>query len=261
LGALVGVGLLVSAGIFIGRNVAYQYGDNRYSMLERRGLLDDLRQRMYNRFLLPGRESIRPGMMGRNNTRQGIQGLFRNDTYTGAPLTIESAKTAVESYLTSLNNEDLYLKEIMVFNENAYAVIAETSTGKGAMELLVNPAKSSVIPEIGPNRMWNTKYGHMMNSNCGQNQQGICANNQLSTAVITENSVSAEQALQYGQEYLDENITGASVADDATEFYGYYSMDYLIDGKPAGMLSVNGFTGQVWLHTWHGTFIEEWEAQ
>jgi hypothetical protein len=28
------------------------------------------------------------------------------------------------------------------------------------------------------------------------------------------------------------------------------------EGKTLGMLSVNAFTGQVWVHTWHGTFLE-----
>jgi hypothetical protein len=36
-------------------------------------------------------------------------------------------------------------------------------------------------------------------------------------------------------------------------------MDFLKDGKVAGMLSVNGYTGQVWYHTWHGNFISERE--
>jgi hypothetical protein len=38
---------------------------------------------------------------------------------------------------------------------------------------------------------------------------------------------------------------------------GYFTMDFLKDGMPAGMLSVNGATGQVWYHTWHGAFIGE----
>ena len=31
------------------------------------------------------------------------------------------------------------------------------------------------------------------------------------------------------------------------------------DGKIIGMLSVNGYNGQIFLHTWHGTFIQEVE--
>jgi hypothetical protein len=27
------------------------------------------------------------------------------------------------------------------------------------------------------------------------------------------------------------------------------------NGTIAGMLSVNGYSGQVWYHSWHGTFI------
>jgi len=29
------------------------------------------------------------------------------------------------------------------------------------------------------------------------------------------------------------------------------------DGKVIGMLSVNGTSGQVWYHTWHGAFVQE----
>jgi len=32
-----------------------------------------------------------------------------------------------------------------------------------------------------------------------------------------------------------------------------------LNGNDYGMLSVNGYTGQGWFHTWHGTFIQEWE--
>jgi heat shock protein HslJ len=41
------------------------------------------------------------------------------------------------------------------------------------------------------------------------------------------------------------------------QFYGYYTLDFSKDGKVSGMLSVNGYSGQVFLHTWHGSFIEE----
>jgi hypothetical protein len=54
-------------------------------------------------------------------------------------------------------------------------------------------------------------------------------------------------------------ITGATAATDPTQFYGYYTIDFEKDGKVIGMLSVNGYSGQVFLHTWHGTFIEEAE--
>jgi len=56
---------------------------------------------------------------------------------------------------------------------------------------------------------------------------------------------------------LDTNLNGAVAESDATQFYGYYTVDFTINRNTAGMLSINGYTGQVWLHTWHGTFIQE----
>ncbi|HEY3290204.1 MAG TPA: hypothetical protein VGK87_08770, partial [Anaerolineae bacterium] len=66
----------------------------------------------------------------------------------------------------------------------------------------------------------------------------------------------AADALKAAQAYLDANLPGAKTAEDADTFYGYYTIEILRDGKVAGMLSVNGFTSQVFLHTWHGNFID-----
>ena len=72
-----------------------------------------------------------------------------------------------------------------------------------------------------------------------------------------EMTVTSEKAIEYAQKFLDANISGATAATDPIQFYGYYTLDFEKDGKVAGMLSVNGYSGQVFLHTWHGTFIEE----
>jgi hypothetical protein len=40
------------------------------------------------------------------------------------------------------------------------------------------------------------------------------------------------------------------------QFPGYYTVHILKSGKVTGMLSVNGYSGQVWYHTWHGAFIQ-----
>jgi len=74
--------------------------------------------------------------------------------------------------------------------------------------------------------------------------------------VSAEMPVSAQQALDNAQKYLDAYQPGTETAEDADPFYGYYTIDTLRDGKVVGMLSVNGYNGQVFLHTWHGNFIE-----
>lgn len=78
--------------------------------------------------------------------------------------------------------------------------------------------------------------------------------------VNAEMTVTPEQAIEYAQQYLDANLAGARV-EHPMPFYGYYSLDFEKDGKVAGMLSVNGYSGQVFLHTWHGTFVEETEYE
>ncbi len=72
-------------------------------------------------------------------------------------------------------------------------------------------------------------------------------------------TVTAEDAVKITQGYLDDQFPGTQAASEADPFYGYYTLDILKDGEPVGMLSVNGYSGAVFLHTWHGNFIEMWE--
>ena len=43
--------------------------------------------------------------------------------------------------------------------------------------------------------------------------------------------------------------------EEAERFYGYYTLHVLTNGQIYGMLSVNGYTGQVWYHSWRGQFL------
>ena len=74
--------------------------------------------------------------------------------------------------------------------------------------------------------------------------------------VSPELSVNPEDALKVAQSYLDQFAPGVDVSDEITKFYGYYTIDIEENGEIVGMLSVNGFTRQVFPHTWHGDFIE-----
>ena len=97
-----------------------------------------------------------------------------NNGATSDPITIEDARNAVDQYIDSLGNNDLELAEVMEFDNHFYASVKENSTGKHAFELLVDRASGAITPEMGPNMMWNTKYGHggMMGSggNCRCNR-------------------------------------------------------------------------------------------
>jgi hypothetical protein len=74
--------------------------------------------------------------------------------------------------------------------------------------------------------------------------------------ISVEMTVSPEQAVEAAQRYLDQYLPGAEADDHADPFYGYYTIHILDDGEVVGMLSVNGYSSQVFPHTWHGDFIE-----
>lgn len=160
-------------------------------------------------------------------------------TTTGVRLTIEQAQANLETYLA--NDPNLELVEVMAFENNFYGVVVEKETGRGALELLVDPYTGLVYPEHGPNMMWNEKYGHMGGwySTSGE-------------------GLTLDEAKAIAQEALDADVPGVVVEGMGIEFYGYFTFDYAVDGKIAGMLSVHT-NGDSWIHDWHGAFIEEIE--
>ena len=209
-----------------------------------------------------------PGMMNGRNNYYGHGGMMGRNGYNNTnatPLTVDQAKTAAQKYLDTLNNTDLKIAEVMIFNNNAYIVVKEASTGNGAFELLVDSDSQVAYPEYGPNMMWNLKYAALnhqyMMGNSGGMMNGWYANNTTPANISADMPVSQEQAIKAAQAFLDQNISGATAATDPVKFYGYYTLDFEKDGKVAGMLSVNGYNEQVFLHTWHGTFIEESEIE
>ena len=162
---------------------------------------------------------------------------------------------AVQDYLAYYKDADLAIKEIMIFDNNSYAIITEKSTGVGAFELLVDPLVKTAYPEYGPNMMWNLKYG--MHSGYGMmGGGGMMGNYQQPQNVDAEIPVSADEAAKYAQDYLDKYQPGVTVSEEITPFYGYYTIDLEKGGQIVGMLSVNGYDGQVFYHSWHGAFIE-----
>lgn len=184
--------------------------------------------------------------------RMGQQGGWMNpqfqspsqDQNSGTRISEDTALANAKAYLKNYT-EDLKVSEVMEFQDNFYILVKESATGRGAMELLVDPISGNVSPEIGPNMMWNLKYGRM--------------NRMMGTSNATDNSVSIEDALAKAQSALNETNPAATVNSDGVSFYGYYTFDYSVDGEVAGMLSVNGIDGQVWVHSWHGDFISEKE--
>jgi len=60
-----------------------------------------------------------------------------------------------------------------------------------------------------------------------------------------------------GEKYLNKRDTGEFIGEEADMYHGYYTIHTVTEeGDIAGILSVNGFTGQIWYHNWHGIFID-----
>jgi hypothetical protein len=160
-------------------------------------------------------------------------------------LTIEDAHEAAEQYIAGLGYANLEIGEVMEFERNFYAIVAESDTGIGAMELLIDKSTGAVGPEMGPNMMWNARYG--MHGRGG---------GMMGWTASESNTVLPEEALETAQRWLDAYRPGVTVEEHADPFYGYYTIHTLKDGEIEGMLSVHGTTGQVWYHTWHGAFVQ-----
>ena len=191
-----------------------------------------------------------PGMMGPGMMGPGTMGGWGGYNPNAEPLTLDQATEAVTRYVIAYG-DDLEVKEVMEFQWNFYAEVEEASTDIHAMELLIDKYTGQVYPEMGPNMMWNTKYG-MMAQTMGSYHGG--------GAPTAKMRASPEHAQTLAQQFLDASGTGL-LAGAPDTFYGYYTLHTLRDGRVEGMLSVNGYSGQVWYHTWHGSFVQMKEIE
>jgi hypothetical protein len=218
-------------------------------------------------------------MMGGGMMGGGMMVNPNNPFYTAPqPLTLDETTATLDTYLTDLNDSNLAYEDVMIFDNHAYAQVIEQDSGTGVMEVLIDPTTQAVVPEMGPNMMWNQKYGMMsgfggygmmrgMMGMMGGTTNGMMdgANNGMMGGAFNfgtadspaELTVTPEQAVETAQSYLDTNFAtaGLTADDHADPFYGYYTLHVNRDGETVGMLSVNGFTGTVWPHTWHGQLL------
>ena len=185
----------------------------------------------------------------------GIIGLLTVSFFQPSALSMDSALNIANQYLASLNNHDLAIDEIMEFKQNFYVVYYEKSTGKGAFEMLIDKGTGQIFPEYGPNMMWNTKYG-MMQGVMGHHSGMMGGPNPYPTGQMNVNQT---EAVEIAQDYLNNNYLG-TVASDIHTFYGYYTVHFTRNGTIDGMLSVNGYTGAVWYHDWHGPYVQSREV-
>jgi len=165
-----------------------------------------------------------PGMMG------DIMALYYPEA---RPITEDEALRNLQS-LARQYGSNVTIEDTMAFSSNYYAVIKSEADGLGLAEVLVDRYSGSAYPEPGPNMMWNTRFG------AGRAQAG-------------GSGYDLDGAKKVAEDFLAGYLPGAQTLE-STAMPGYYTFDFGRN-EIEGMLSVNAYSGQVWVHTWHGFYL------
>lgn len=184
------------------------------------------------------------GMMS-GSYSSGIMGGWTRTSGASTSISLDQARQNIQRYVEGFGNTNLAIDEIIEFQHNFYALIKDRSSGHGAMELLVNRRTGAVFPEFGPAMMWNTQYGVMRDG------MGAMMGYQSPNGRMT---VSSADAARIAGMWLARHQPAARM-EAPDQLPGYYTIHFLQGGQMAGMLSVNGYTGQVWYHSWHGAAL------
>jgi len=188
-------------------------------------------------------QGMGPGMMGPGNGSPYNQ--------NGSPVTMDQAVQIANQYLTSTGSSDLELTSIHQFTNAYEAEYVEKGTDIHAFEITIDPYTGAAFPEMGPNLMWNTKYGHLGGMMGGPNP----------SSATTNMPVSLDAAKKDAQQWLDANLPGTTVGSDVDTAYGYYEVMVQKGGKDYAELDVNGYSGQIWYENWHGQLVQTREIE
>lgn len=159
----------------------------------------------------------------------------------GVPITSNKAMEIAEMFLKKTLNEDLLVQRLFEYNTHFEVELLEKDTRRGAFELIIDKFNGRVTPEIGPNLLWNGKFGQ------GGNYFGL-------QPVMTIPVVSALQSVG---DFIKRTSPELKVEGDVIEYYGYYEFHVTQDDKMVLEININGFSGQMWIENWHGSLLRE----
>ncbi|WP_292387864.1 peptidase M4 [Methanosarcina sp. UBA5] len=183
------------------------------------------------------------GMMNNPGYNYGYGSGMMGSMMTGNMMAIyypESKPVTQDEALKSMQNfsrqygSNLEVEDFMVFSGNYYAVLKDTNSSQYIAEVLVDRYSGSVYPEPGPNMMWNTRFGAGRTTTGGPEYD-------------------LAEAENLTKDFLGGYLPEAQIME-SNEMPGYYTFDF---GRQdiEGMLSVNAYNGQIWVHTWHGSYL------
>ncbi len=156
----------------------------------------------------------------------------------GKPISSADASQRMESFARNFG-KNIKVEDFMAFSGNYYSVLKDLSSNQSLAEVLVDRYSGTILPEPGPNMMWNTRYG---SGRTGTEGTGY----------------DLARAKRLAEDFLKDYLPGAKVME-SNALPGYYTFDF---GRQEidGMLSVNANNGEIWVHTWHGFYLGELEG-
>ena len=169
-------------------------------------------------YMTGGMGMMGPGMM------TGSMGLYRG---ASVPISREEAERRAADFARRLGDGSV-AEDLMGFTENYYAVIEEGSSGAAITEILVDRYTGQVTLEPGPAMMWRVRAG----------------------TSPAPPAYDLEAARSLADAFLRGYLPGSRV-QESHALPGYFTFDFGRNGTE-GMLSVNAYTGGIWVHTWHG---------
>lgn len=199
----------------------------------------------YNQGMMGG-NGVGGGMMGGN----GMGGTMMS-TYapSSRPISQDEALRRAQGFAGRYGPQ-VKIRDFMVFAESYYAQVVDAATGVGLAEVLVDRYTGVVQPEPGPDMLWNTRFGMQGGQYGNGMMDGINQRRQVPSAPVRYTQAAAQKL---ADTFVAGYLPGGKVLE-GLPFPGYYTFDY---GREAteGMLSVNAFTGEVWVHGWHGIYL------
>jgi Peptidase propeptide and YPEB domain. len=177
------------------------------------------------------------GMMGGGYNAQSLGVNLSNGVVESSDQAIAIAKAYTQKV-----DQNVVADELHEFSNGYEVELKDAKTGANAYEIMIYKNGGQIISEMGPNIMWNTKYGHM---NWGK------------AGAVT---VSEEQATKIAQNFVTQMGQGYSIGTPELA-PGYYEFMVQKDGKDYTELDVNSYTGQVWLENWQGPILNSIEIK
>ncbi|WP_425805288.1 peptidase [Desulfitobacterium sp. Sab5] len=198
---------------------------------------------------IPGYGGYAGGCGGVNNAAgYGMMGGSYNAASLGINLTngqvtSDDQAIAIAKAYAQVLNQDFSIDEIHEYSDSYEVELKEAKTENKAFEFLISKNEGYIFVEMGPNVMWNNKYGHM---------------NWGGTGSLT---ITADQSSKAAQDYVNQQMGNGYSVEAPEVAPGYYEFMVLKDGKDYAELDVNGYTGQVWFESWHGPIIKSIETK